>query len=113
MMRDEVESAWNAEAETFVQEILERHSFRSWDEIRPWFCEAAAAEGRLKCLIWAHNNDCPFTDETCARAAFGGHLEVSRAPTTEGLRATGFSEDRVKVHPMVSELYDSIDNDVG
>jgi hypothetical protein len=29
-------------------------------------------------LMWARDNDCPWDEQTCARAAEGDHLEVLR-----------------------------------
>ena len=40
-------------------------------------CLLTAAEaGRLDVLPWARANGCPWTAQTCSRAAEDGHLEV-------------------------------------
>ena len=39
-------------------------------------------------LQWAHANDCPWDEDTCIRAAGGGHLEVLQLA-----HANGFSWD--------------------
>jgi hypothetical protein len=31
--------------------------------------------GHLETLQWAHATRCPWNDQTCAQAAYGGHLE--------------------------------------
>jgi len=36
----------------------------------------AAKIGNLKLLKYAHENNCPWNEETCANAAENGHLEV-------------------------------------
>ena len=44
-----------------------------WDEET---CAYAAYGGHLEVLMWARKNGCPWDEGTCARAAKGGHLEV-------------------------------------
>ena len=44
-----------------------------WDEET---CAFAAWGGHLEVLKWAHENGCPWDEETCAYAARGGRLEV-------------------------------------
>ena len=31
--------------------------------------------GHLNCLIYAHENECPWEEETCTSASENGHLE--------------------------------------
>ena len=44
-----------------------------WDEDT---CSEAAKGGHLKVLKYAHENGCPWDEWTCSGAAGGGHLEV-------------------------------------
>ncbi|KAK3277324.1 hypothetical protein CYMTET_14648 [Cymbomonas tetramitiformis] len=39
---------------------------------------AAASNGHLDCLRYAHENGCPWDVSVCSGAAFGGHLECLR-----------------------------------
>jgi hypothetical protein len=44
-----------------------------WDEQT---CARAAAGGHLDVLMWARENDCPWDEKTCSEAARGGFLKV-------------------------------------
>ena len=35
----------------------------------------AAKNGHLECLVYAHENGCPWNEKTCEYAAENGHLE--------------------------------------
>ena len=52
-----------------------------WDEET---CAQAAYGGHLQVLQWARANGCPWNAETCYRAAKGGHLEVLHWARTAG-----------------------------
>ena len=52
-----------------------------WDENT---CRAAAADGHLEILIWAHQNGCPWNEWTCAYAAREGQLEVLKWARANG-----------------------------
>ena len=43
-----------------------------WNE---WTCEMAAKYGHLDCLKYAHENGCPWDEEICEVAAACGHLD--------------------------------------
>ena len=51
-------------------------------------CAAAALNGQMEVLRWAHENGCPFDDGgvVAGNAATGGHLEILK-----WLRAQGCS----------------------
>ena len=34
-----------------------------------WTCSKAAESGHLECLKYAHENGCPWDEETCSEAA--------------------------------------------
>ena len=57
-----------------------------WSE---WTCASAAEYGQLEVLKWLRENDCPWGTSTCAYAALGGHLEVLK-----WLRENGCPLDR-------------------
>ena len=38
-------------------------------------CLNAARNGHLECLKYAHENECPWDEETCSSAALKDHLE--------------------------------------
>ena len=42
-------------------------------------CEDAARGGHLDVLKWARENDCPWDEDTCWRAAVGGDAKWARA----------------------------------
>jgi len=44
-----------------------------WDEET---CSEAAYGGHLEVLQWARAQGCPWDNQTCQRAADGGHLDV-------------------------------------
>ena len=44
----------------------------SWNE---YTCSSAAWHGHLDCLIYAYENGCPWNFRTCENAALNGHLE--------------------------------------
>ena len=46
---------------------------------------SAAEGGHLEVLQWAHQNGCPWDEQTCAEAARGGHLEVLQWARAEWL----------------------------
>lgn len=39
-------------------------------------CEEAARYGHLDIIKYAHENSCPWNEETCSSAAFGGYLDI-------------------------------------
>jgi len=47
-------------------------------EVLKWLRASAAAGGHLGILKWLRSQDCPWDENTCARAAEGGHLEVTQ-----------------------------------
>jgi hypothetical protein len=51
------------------------------DRMCPWnkkTCEAAARNGHLNILIWAHDNGCKWSDKTFTRAAESGHIHICK-----------------------------------
>ena len=44
----------------------------------------AASGGHLECLKYAHENGCPWDEETCSEAAYGGHLECLKYAHEKG-----------------------------
>jgi hypothetical protein len=38
-------------------------------------CAYAAENGHLECLVYAHENGCPWDGDVCAKAAEKGHLD--------------------------------------
>ena len=49
---------------------------RKWRGCSSWVCSAAARNGHLDILKWAHEHGCPWGEETCSWAARNGHLEI-------------------------------------
>jgi hypothetical protein len=54
-----------------------------WDERT---CAYAAEKGHLECLVYAHENGCGWDKWTCANAAENGHLECLRYAHENGCR---------------------------
>mmetsp|Transcript_35797 Transcript_35797/g.101304 ORF Transcript_35797/g.101304 Transcript_35797/m.101304 type:complete len:892 (+) Transcript_35797:527-3202(+) len=55
----------------------------------PWSaetCARAAENGHLHVLKWAHQHACPWNEETCARAANAGHLHILKYAWSHGCR---------------------------
>jgi len=52
-----------------------------WDEET---CEYAATNGDLECLKYAREHGCPWDDWTCMRAAEYGHLECLKYAHEQG-----------------------------
>ena len=51
----------------------------AWQQDCPWnekTCSRAASGGHLAVLQWARQHGCPWNENTCSRAASGGHLAV-------------------------------------
>ena len=93
-----------AEAESYWRRFKD-----SVSDAEVYLCEALAAEGRFDSLIWAHGRGFQFTDETCARAAFGGHLEILKwlrkkgCPWNEGVCARAAYKGRVQILEWLRE----------
>jgi hypothetical protein len=49
-----------------------------------WTCANAAGNGHLDCLIYAHENGCPWDEFICTRAAENGHLYCLRYARENG-----------------------------
>ena len=49
-------------------------------------CQAAALEGHLEILRYAHENGCQWHEGTCQAAAGGGHLEILRYAHENGCK---------------------------
>ena len=52
---------------------------RAQDPPCPWneqTCARAAEKGHLNVLQWAHENGCPWDEWTCTKAVRGKHLNV-------------------------------------
>ena len=56
-----------------------------WDEST---CSKAAKKGNLKCLKYAHENGCPWNSITCDKAALGNNLECLVYAHENGCRWT-------------------------
>jgi len=62
-----------------------------WDS---YACSAAAEEGDLLVLIYAHDEKgCPWNKATCACAAQEGHLEVLKYARDNGCPEVSFDDD--------------------
>lgn len=44
----------------------------------------AAKSGSLECLRWAHENGCPWNDQTTTQAKLNGHLECFQYAVRHG-----------------------------
>ena len=86
-------------------------------------CEKAAKEGHLECLVYAHENACPWNRSTCWRAAAGGHLECLRYAhenacpwdyrTCSGAAAGGHLECLVYAHDNACAWNENTCNEAG
>ncbi|MDB9925038.1 hypothetical protein OAD67_02130 [bacterium] len=45
---------------------------------RQWTCRQSAKGGHLKVLQWAHANGCPWDEDTCEGAVWGGHRDAGK-----------------------------------
>jgi hypothetical protein len=59
-----------------------------WDWLT---CSAAAMNGHLSCLQYAHNHGCKWDFETCAKAAENGHLECLQYAHENGCEWNGLT----------------------
>jgi hypothetical protein len=64
--------------------------------------------GSAERLAWAKSNGCPWTEETCAIAALGGHLAALR-----WARGHGQGLRLVHVRAQLEQLQDTFMNEVG
>jgi hypothetical protein len=53
-----------------------------------WTCCAAAVEGHVDCLKYAHQNGAPLTENTCLGAAIRGHLDCLKYAHENGVLIT-------------------------
>lgn len=74
---------------------------RPWDEIT---CARAAEGGHLKVLQWLRENNCPWDTFTCAYAAVGGHLEVLKWAREQSYIFAGVVPDELVISQQKEDV---------
>jgi hypothetical protein len=55
----------------------------------------AAAKGHIECLKYAHENGCPWKEDTCTQAALGGHIECLKYAHENGCHWAFYSKTKI------------------